>query len=315
ALAARFAERPPGWRARLQTAVHPNVTAAVEFNAGLLKSDAGSIRDTSNRRQNVAAVDVLLAGWGARGKGNLVSRSPTDLNQLSLNEDVNAFIAEQTLHLLRDVDILPCHDLRTGLDDGHFAAKAAISLGQFQAGISPTDHDQMLRQIIELESVNMRERVGRLQVGNIWNGRVGSDIEENLVSYQLARAAVVQIHLKGFWRYETAAAHDQFGAARAVNLQVLRNLALYHRALALTNNHHVDGDGTGHSTVLPAVARKGPTFRPRLFLLHGDQGHLGRGAAAPPPLHDGRPVPRLRHVPGYKFAANTTPKNEHFKLL
>ena len=34
--------------------------------------------------------------------------TPTDLDQLSLNEDVNAFIAEQTLHLLRDVDILPC---------------------------------------------------------------------------------------------------------------------------------------------------------------------------------------------------------------
>src|SRR5262249_41998118 len=134
----------------------------------------------------------------------------------------------------------------------------------FQAGISPTDHDQMLRQIIELESVNMRERLGRLQVGNIWNGRVGSDIEENLVGYQLARAAVVQIHLKGFWRYETAAAHDQFGAARAVNLQVLRNLALYHRALALTNNHHVDGDGTGHSTVLPAVYLTAPRAGPRL---------------------------------------------------
>ena len=161
----------------------------------------------------------------------------------------------------------------------------------------------------------MRERLGRLQAGNIWNGRVGSEIEENLVGYQLARAAVVQIHLKGFRRYETAAAHDQFGAARAVNLQVLRNLALYHRALALTNNHHVDGDGTGHSTVLPAVARRVRDFCTRNFIFAWHASDIGTGAANPPPLHDGRPVPRLRHVPGYKFAANTTPKNEHFKLL
>src|SRR5262249_26433185 len=49
--ASAFPDGPYVWRACLQFAIDANVTAAVEFNAGLLKSDAGGIRNTSNRDQ------------------------------------------------------------------------------------------------------------------------------------------------------------------------------------------------------------------------------------------------------------------------
>ena len=90
----------------------------------------------------------------------------------------------------------------------------------------------MLRQIIELQRLDMREGLGGLQARNIRKGRVRSDIEEDLVGRQHTRPSVVQFHLKGFGRQKTAAAHDQFGTARPVNLQVLRNLPVHHLALA-----------------------------------------------------------------------------------
>src|SRR5262249_54270688 len=161
---------------RLQLAIHPNVTATVQFNAGFLKSDSSGVRNTSNRYQDVVAVDVLLTGGGAYDKGNLISRSPTYLEQLGLHEYLNAFVAEYAPHLLRDVHILPPQELSTGLDDGPIAPKATVTLCHFNTEISPADHDQVLWQIIELQSLDMREGLGRLQTGNIRNCRVRSDI-------------------------------------------------------------------------------------------------------------------------------------------
>ena len=47
-----------------------------EFDAGLLKSDTGGIRNATNRDQDVAAINVLLTGGSANDKCNLVPRSP-----------------------------------------------------------------------------------------------------------------------------------------------------------------------------------------------------------------------------------------------
>src|ERR1700757_1023725 len=118
-----------------------------------------------------------------------------------------------------------------------------------------------------------------------------SDIKENLIGCQLAGASVIQIHLKGFRRYETSTAHDQFGAARPVNLQVLRNLTLHHLALAPTDRCHIDGDGPGHYSVLSTMTRKIRNFRVRNLIFAGHASDVGTGATNPASLHDGGPVP------------------------
>ena len=89
-----------------------------------------------------------------------------------------------------------------------------------------------------------------------------SNVEKNLIGRKRARAAFVQIHLKGFRSHETSAAHDQFGAARAVNFQVLGDLAFYHLALATANRRHIDSDGTGHRA--KKLTRCHPWIFPRI---------------------------------------------------
>ena len=66
------------------------------------------------------------------------------------------------MDFLRDVGILARHQLRPDFDDSHFGAEAAIGLRQFEAGIAAADHDQMLRQDVELERFDMRQRFRRL---------------------------------------------------------------------------------------------------------------------------------------------------------
>jgi hypothetical protein len=42
-------------------------------------------------------------------------------------------------------------------DDGHAAAEAAIGLPKLEADIAAAEHDEMLRQITQLESLDMSE--------------------------------------------------------------------------------------------------------------------------------------------------------------
>ena len=97
--ASAFPERPHVWRTRLQPVIDANVTAPVQFDAGLLKSNSGGIRNAPNRDQDVAAINVLLTGWGAHRKRNLVSRSATYLEQLGLHKNLNTFVAENAPYL------------------------------------------------------------------------------------------------------------------------------------------------------------------------------------------------------------------------
>src|SRR6516165_4093662 len=148
--ASAFPDGPHIWRACLQSAIDANVTAPVQFDAGLLQSNSGGIRNAASRDQDVASFNVLLTRGGTRAKRDIVSRSPANLEHLGPDKNLNTFASENAPHFLRDVDILASQELRTGFDDGHIAAEATISLRQFETGIAPTDHDQVLRQKIEL---------------------------------------------------------------------------------------------------------------------------------------------------------------------
>ena len=73
--AGAFAERPDVGRARLQPLVDANVAAAVQLDAGLVEPDAGGVRNTTRRDQDVAALDILFALARPHGKADLLVRT------------------------------------------------------------------------------------------------------------------------------------------------------------------------------------------------------------------------------------------------
>ena len=121
-------------------------------------------------------------------------------------------------HFIGDVGILAAHQLRSRLDDRHAAPEATISLGQFETDIAGAKHDQMRRQVVELESLDVRERPGGLEAGNARNRRMRADIEEHLVARQHAGPAVIETAPQASSALQMAGPHDQFGAARLVVL-------------------------------------------------------------------------------------------------
>jgi hypothetical protein len=155
----------------------------------------------------------------------------------------------------------------------------------------------MWRQVVELQGLNMCEWSGGFEAGNARNCRVRSDVEENLVSRQLACPAIIQAHLECFRRYKTPSPHDQFGAARLVVLQMMSNFAVHHVALALANLCHIGRDGAGRRAEVRGVTRKMCDPRAPNLILTGQAGDIRTGAPDPPALHDGSPSPRSRHMP------------------
>ena len=122
---------------------------------------------------------------------------------------------------------------RAGASCRHAAAEAAISLGHFETDIAAAEHDQTWRQVAELQRLDVGKRPSRLETANGRNCRVRSDVEENLVARQRARAAVIQLHFERFRRDKAPASHDQLAASRIVVVQMQRNFAIDHVLLAL----------------------------------------------------------------------------------
>jgi hypothetical protein len=198
------------------------------------------------------------------------------------------------------------------LDDRNAAAEATIRLCHFQADIPAAEHDQMLRHIVEFQSLDVGKRPGRIEAGYSRNGRVCSDVEKNLIARQHARPAVVQTHLERFRRHEIPCSHDQFRAARLVLLQMYGDQAFDHVALALTDFGHVDRDGTRVRAEVCSVMHQVGDLRAPDLVLAGEAVDVRARAANPTALHHGGPSPRARHVPGQIHAAISTAKDKGF---
>ena len=76
---------------------------------------------------------LCSAGTRADVKAHSLCGLAAHTEELSRHMNLDAFITQNAPHLMRDVEILPSHELRPGLDDRHVAAEATVSLGQFEA--------------------------------------------------------------------------------------------------------------------------------------------------------------------------------------
>src|SRR5262245_10837779 len=146
--------RPDVRRSGLQPLVDANISPSIQFDAALLESDPLRVWNAPCRDQNVAALELFLAGSCAYRDPHFLSRSPVNVEDLGWEQKLDAFVAEDPLHLIRNVGILSADQLGTMLDDSHTAAEAPISLRHFEPDISAPEDDQVCGQVIELERHN-----------------------------------------------------------------------------------------------------------------------------------------------------------------
>src|SRR5262245_53313024 len=96
--AGTFAKRPDPGSSRLQPFVDANVAAAVQLDAHFFEADARGVRDAPRRDQEVAALDLPLAGDRAYSHADLLSGSALHVERLRLDQELDALVGEQALH-------------------------------------------------------------------------------------------------------------------------------------------------------------------------------------------------------------------------
>src|SRR5262249_6759219 len=172
------------------------------------------------RNQNVASIKLLLAGSCAYRDPPFLSRSAVNAAHLRREQKLDALVAEDSLHLICDVGVLSAHQLGPRLDDGYTAAEAPVGLRHFEADIAAPEDDQVCGQVIELERLNMGERLAGLETGNGRDCCVRSKVEKNPIAAQKTPPVIIKLHLKRFRRHKAAGPDDQFSAGRFVILQM-----------------------------------------------------------------------------------------------
>ena len=131
-------------------------------------------------------------------------------------------------------DRLSRFDPRGDGDDREARRRDIVERGGFGAA----NDDQVVGQPIELERLDIGERLCCGQTRNIRDRGMRPEIENHAIAAQHARASLVQAHLDGLRRGAPTRTHDQLGAARLVLVEVHR--AEDHVALARQHSLHVD---------------------------------------------------------------------------
>jgi hypothetical protein len=222
----------------------------------------------------------------------------------------HAFVAKYFQNLGGNVGIFAAGKLRSGLDDRHLAAEAAIGLRQLQADIAAAEDDQMAGQSVELERLDIGERCRTGEAWDVGDRRVRPEIEHHAVAGQQPPAAVVQAHFDGLRPDEPARAHDQFGAARPVTVEMHLDQAVDHLAFVRQHSPHVDGGSARHAPEAIRVVDQVGDLRTPNLVLAGQAVGIRTGTADQLALDDGCAVPRLGHVPSQKFSGLAAAEDE-----
>ena len=100
--------------------------------------------------------------------------------------------------------------------------KSAVSQGlrQFKADVASADHDEVTRQTVEIERLDMAHRIRSGQPGNVGHRRARTKRQEDTFANDPSRAAVLQSDFNRSRSDEAAFAHHQLCTARRETFSV-----------------------------------------------------------------------------------------------
>ena len=81
--------------------------------------------------------------------------------------DGDPLVLEEFEHCRRDVGVFPADQLRSVLDDSHPRPETTHGLSQFQPDIASADDDQVLREAVQIQQLDMRHRPGGRETGHV----------------------------------------------------------------------------------------------------------------------------------------------------
>ena len=145
---------------------------------------------------------------------------------------------------------------------------------QFEADIAAADHDEVLRQTVKVQELNVRHGSRCCSSGHIRDNRARAQIEEYAVAGDHARASVVERNFYGSRSYETRRSHDQLCAARLVKIEMALNLLFDHFSFAALDAFHVNFERSEFKPEFSRAACERCYFRAVNDVLAGQTGDI-----------------------------------------
>src|ERR1700733_3163489 len=105
-------------------------------------------------------------------------------------------------------------------------AETAHGLGKLKTDIAASDHEQMFRDMVQLERFNMRERFCFRQSRHGVNRRARAGIDEDFLPAKHSRLAFGGSDFDGFGAGKTSGADDQVCPAFFIEIEMQRNQTL-----------------------------------------------------------------------------------------
>ena len=153
--------------------------------------------------------------------------------------DVDAILLEDGVHGRGYIGILPAEQLRPELQYRHLAPEPPERLRELHPHVSAAEHDQVRRQPVELECLDMGERLSVGKAGDTRDGRARAEIQEQVIGDEAARSAFRKPRLDRARPHEVAVGEKELEIRDRELLAVDRNHAVDHFAFALADANHV----------------------------------------------------------------------------
>src|SRR6202030_1419285 len=105
--------------------------------------------------------------------------------------------------------VLAMHQALIAVDHGYAASEAAHGLRQFQADVAAADDHEMLGNLIELECLDVGERLRVRETVDIFQQRARAGANDDVGSAELTRGAIRKRNLHGPGSYEAPGAENE----------------------------------------------------------------------------------------------------------
>src|SRR6267142_6885787 len=156
----RLAGGPNVGSCRLQPVVHPDVAARIDFDACSVEIESIRVGRSASGDKNVGCFQRWLVCTRTDQQRDHFTRASSDLQHLGLQQYFDPLILHQFQKPGGNIGVFFLKQSRTVVDDRDAAAEASHRLGKLQADVTSSEDDEVLRQALQVQGLDVRHRPG-----------------------------------------------------------------------------------------------------------------------------------------------------------
>ena len=210
------------------------------LHSRLFEADAAGIWRTPAGDQQMRSFQKEVTSVARAEEPDRFAGVAFDAGDFRVRHDVDALVPAHFFKPLRDIFVFAVSEAAIAVDQRHLSTETAEGLRKFEPDIPSPQNQEMFRDVIEFQRLDVRKRLRLDQSRNRLKRGARARIDDNIFATESAGPAGGQLGFDGLGTNEASCAHHQFRAALLVVIEVNVDQAPHHLALSLAHGSHVD---------------------------------------------------------------------------